>query len=333
MPNPEVHDLIVIGAGPAGLSAALTAASERLDTLLVDGNDRYGGQAGTSTLIENYAGFPDGITGKDLTERMVTQALKFNVEFQAPLQIEDLAITDEGILVQDDAESFLGKAVLVSCGVQYRRHNARNLSAYLDRGVRYGSPNIAAEYHGRKVFVVGGANSAGQAAMHLSTFDECEVHLLVRGDNIDDKMSAYLSDRIRDCEKVEVHTNTELIAVNGDAELKEVTVKTSGNEQTMDADRIFLLIGAQPRTKWLPQEVARDEHGFILSGGELPTPDRNQFEQHCGRQPFAHETSVSGLFVAGDVRSGTEKRVAFAVGDGAGTVAQVHRYLRLRNTV
>lgn len=332
MPSPECHDLIIIGGGPAGLSAAVNAASERLNTLLLDGSDQFGGQAGTSTLIENYPGFPEGVTGRDLTAKMVDQALKFNVELQAPLQVEGIEVTEDGMLVQDETENFLGRSVLVSCGVQYRRHNARNMAAYLGRGVSYGSPSLSAKYDNQELFVVGGANSAGQAAMHLSKHTSCAVHMLVRGKDIGSRMSAYLADRIEATPNIQVHTETEVTGVHGDAHLKKIIIKQGDSEAEMDADRLFLLIGAIPKTKWLPEQVARDDYGFVLAGGDLPPEVRDQFGDECGRQPYAHETSVPGLFVAGDVRSGTIKRVASAVGDGAVIVPEIHRYLDIKTS-
>jgi thioredoxin reductase (NADPH) len=327
MAQPEGPDLIIIGGGPAGLSAAINAASERMDTLLLDGDDQFGGQAGTSTLIENYPGFTEGVTGKELTSNMVGQALKFNVELQAPLQVEEIAVEDAGIRVHDEAEGYLGRAILVSCGVQYRRHNGTNVAGYLGRGVSYGSPRLSSEYHDQQLFVVGGANSAGQAVMYLSRHTDCSVHLLVRGKNIDDKMSAYLADRVKSTPNIKVHTETDLLGVDGDDGLKKVVLSDHGQETEMDADRLFLLIGAIPKTKWLPNEVARDQYGFVLVGGDLPEEVRDSFEEHCHRQPYSRETSVPGLFVAGDVRSGSIKRVASAVGEGSAVVPEIHRYL------
>src|SRR5580704_6685145 len=178
----ECHDLIIVGAGPAGLSAAINAESERIDSLVLETNNRLGGQAGTSTNIENYPGFPEGVSGEELTGRMIDQALKFSTEFLAPVRLDGVEETDNGILVHsDEGESFLGRSVLISCGVEYRRLRARNLAAYLGRGAMYGSPDISVPYKDKCIVVVGGANSAGQAALHLS--QGCEVHLAVRGTN------------------------------------------------------------------------------------------------------------------------------------------------------
>lgn len=326
----EGFHMVIVGAGPAGLSAAINAESERLDTVVLDGRDRLGGQAGTSSLIENLPGFPDGITGEDLTARMIAQALKFQTEFRAPVQVESITTAEEGIIVSDDTENFLGRTALVCCGVEYRRLNARNLAAYLGRGVHYGTPNIRAVYEDKKIFVVGGANSAGQTAMHLSKFTGCKVHMLVRGESIEDKMSGYLVDRVAANSNIQVHTQTEVVGVDGDGHLRKVIFETDGVEQEMPADELFVLIGATPKTNWLPDRVARDADGFIKAGSDIPADVRAEFVDLTGRQPFGHETSVPGLFVAGDVRCGTTKRVAGAVGDGAIVVPEVHRYLSIK---
>jgi thioredoxin reductase (NADPH) len=325
----ECHDLVIVGAGPAGLSAAINAESERIDSLVLESNNRLGGQAGTSTRIENYPGFPDGVSGEELTGRMIDQALKFSTEFLAPIRAERVEETDDGILVHsDEGESFLGRSVLISCGVEYRRLRARNLAAYLGRGAMYGSPDISVPYENKRVVVVGGANSAGQAALHLSK--ACEVHLAIRGRSIDDKMSAYLADRIASNDNIQVHTETEVTGVDGDGRLKKVTVKSGDKVREMDADELFVLIGAEPKTHWLPEKIARDKAGYVIAGSDLSADSREQFtEQSGGRQPFAHVTSMPGLFVAGDGRFGTIKRVASAVGDGAVVIPELHRYLSL----
>ncbi len=325
----ECHDLIVVGAGPAGLSAAINAESERIDSLVLESSHRLGGQAGTSTRIENYPGFPDGVSGDELMGRMISQALKFTTEFAAPVRAERLEKTEDGILVHaDEGERFLGRSLLIACGVEPRRLRARNLAAYLGRGAIYGSPDIEIPYEGKRIVVVGGANSAGQAALHLSK--ACDVHLVVRGTSIDDKMSAYLTDRIAANQNVQVHTQTELFGVDGDGRLRKATVKRGDELQEWDVDEIFVMIGAVPKTHWLPDVVDRDEAGFVIAGSDLSADSRARFaDQNGGRQPLAHETSMSGLFVAGDGRFGTIKRVASAVGDGSAVVPELHRYLSL----
>lgn len=324
--NEEKYDLLVVGAGPAGLSAAINAESESIDALVIDAADRLGGQAGTSSLIENYPGFPGGVSGKQLTGLMVDQALKFNTEFLAPLRAERIEPVDEGFLVHHDSETILGRAVLVSAGVEYRHLLVPNLAAYLGRGVSYGSPNINEAFSGKEVFVVGGANSAGQAAMHLSKFTDCNVNLLVRGRSIEEKMSSYLSDRIMNTDNINVHTETEVVAVDGDGHLNELTLQNGESRKQVSADELFVMIGAVPRTSWLPEGIERDKHGFVMAGGEVNEESRKMFIDAHKRPPLSHETTVPGLFVAGDVRSGTIKRVASAVGDGATVVPDIHKY-------
>ncbi|HEX4774551.1 MAG TPA: FAD-dependent oxidoreductase [Candidatus Saccharimonadales bacterium] len=326
----ECHDLIVVGAGPAGLSAAINAESERIDTLVLESNNRLGGQAGTSTRIENYPGFPEGVSGEELTARMIDQALKFETEFLAPVRADSLEPTEGGIVVcSDEGEKFMGRSVLITCGVEYRRLRARNLAAYLGRGASYGSPDISTPYRHKKIVVVGGANSAGQAALHLAK--ACEVHLAVRGSSLDDKMSAYLTDRIADNDNIQVHTGCEVVGVDGDGRLKQVTIKNGDTLTDMAVDEMFILIGSVPKTHWLPDAVARDRGGFVIAGGDLTHESRDQFSEKTeGRQPFAHETLIPGLFAAGDGRFGTIKRVASAVGDGAVVIPELHRYLSLQ---
>lgn len=330
MPRNESHDLVIVGAGPAGLSAAVGAESENIDTLVLDSKSRLGGQAGTSSLIENFPGFPDGVTGPELVARMTDQALRFDTEFIAPLRVEGIRTTEESLVLFGDSDEFIGRAALLSCGVDYRRLKARNLAAYLGRGVTYGSPHMGNTYKDRKICVVGGANSAGQAAMHLAQFTGCNVRMLIRGKSIEDKMSGYLVDRVVGKDNIEVLTESEVQAVNGNGRLEKVTIKTGEDESVLEIDELFVFIGAVPRTKWLPQDVVRDKLGFVVAGNDLPIEVRERFEGVCGRPPFSHETSKPGLFVAGDVKSGSIKRVASAVGDSMGVIPELHQYFALR---
>lgn len=328
MANPEVNDLVIVGSGPAGLSAAVSAASEGLRTLVIDGGNKLGGQAAESTKIENYAGFRDGVSGKDLTFAMVDQAIRFGADIQAPLQAEGIEVGESIMEIRDDGvESIAARAILMCCGVQYRRHPARNMAGFLRRGVSYGSPDQSAKYSGKKIFVVGGANSAGQAAMHLSQFEDCNIDLLVRGADMRAKMSAYLANRIEAASNITVHTETAITEAHGDGRLEAITVDRAGETERLEADRLFLLIGAIPKTKWVPEKVARDDHGFIQAGSDIPQEVRKQFVDEHGRPPYAHETCIPGLFVAGDVRSQSVKRVAGAAGDGAGVVSELHQYI------
>jgi thioredoxin reductase (NADPH) len=333
MSTPERHDLVVIGAGPAGLNAALTAQSERIKTMVVDGGVRVGGQAATSSKIENYAGFPDGISGHDLTALMVKQALKFNTTFMGPSRVTDVLPVEEGMLVcTDEGEKYLGQVALLTTGVEYKSLKARNMSAYTGLGVNYGPAPIAADYSDKKVIVIGGANSAGQAAVNFSAFQACEVDLIIRAASIEEKMSGYLIDQIAERENINVQTSTEVIGVDGNGTLNKATLYNNGTKEArdVDVDEIFVFIGSIPKTLWLPDAVLRDEKGFVMSGVDLPAEQREEFmKQTGGRPPFGHETSMPGLFVAGDVRSGIPKRVNIATGDGANAVVEIHSYRQL----
>jgi len=326
----EIYDLIIVGAGPAGIAAAIGAESERLNTLVLEGKLELGGQAGTSSLIENYAGFPGGIAGPELMGRMIDQALAFDTEFAGPARVDNIERTDSGLLVCSDSERYLGQTVILGCGVEYRSLNARNLSAYMGRGVTYGSPHMSDTFKGKKLAVVGGANSAGQAAVHLSKFADCDVKILIRGASVEDKMSGYLVDKIVDISNIDVHTQTEVVRVNGNGHLSTVTVDHEGAQEDFEIDELFVMIGAVPKTQWLPDDVKRDEKGFVLTGTDLPAETRIAFKSSCGRPPLAHETAMHGVFAAGDFRSGTVKRVGYAVGDGGGVVPELHQYLNHR---
>lgn len=320
-------DLIIIGAGPAGLSAAITAESERLDTLVLDAGERLGGQAGTSSFIENYPGFPHGISGAGLMSKFIDQALRFTTDFVGPTRAEGIERVDDGLEVRtDDGVSYLGETVLIASGVRYRTLRAHNLTAYLGRGATYGSPDLSVSYDDKKVLVIGGANSAGQAAHHLSTFNGCDVKMFVRGDSIEKGMSGYLVDKIYDQPNIDVHTGTSLQCIEGDGRVQKAHYIENGQDMTCDVDEIFVMIGAAPSTLWLP-EFAKDERGFIVAGTDHNIESTQEFmERTGGRKPLTHETSMPGVFTAGDIRSGTDKRVALAAGDGAGVVPDIHRY-------
>lgn len=330
MPNAESkpYDLIIVGSGPAGLSAAIYGASERLKTLVVDDRERIGGQAGTSSFIENYPGFK-GISGPDLMANITDQALGFDTDFMGPSRVTKLEKTDEGFLVSTDGdEEYQGKNVLLSTGVQVRHLKAKNLAAYRGRGVTYGSPDLNVQYKDKTVVVVGAGNSAGQAAFKLA--DACEVNILIRGDSIENDMSGYLIDKI-DTRKDKIHvmTNKELRGVDGNGHLSSVTIFDNNTQETMEmkADEVFVFIGSVPQTSWLKGTVERDQRGYIITGSDLLPEAREAFKELTkGRYPSGRETSLPGVFAAGDVRAGTDKRVVLAAGDGAGVVPEVHRY-------
>jgi thioredoxin reductase (NADPH) len=332
MPNPEKHDLIVIGAGPAGLTAALKGESEGIDTLVLDSGFQVGGQAAESSCIENYAGFPK-ISGPDLMARIVDHALKYNAEFKGPTRVTGITETDEGInVLTDEGNEYLADMALLCTGVEFKSLNARNMAAYVgSRGVHYGPAPSFADYSGKKVFVIGGANSAGQAAVKFAEFDACEVSLLVRGDDIEKNMSTYLINQISERDNIEILTQTEVLGVDGNGHLSTAEIKTVGEEpREVPVDEIFVFIGSIPKTLWLPSGVLRDKKGFIVAGSDLPENIRQEFiVKSEGRPPYGHETSMPGLFVACDVRCGTPKGVSVASGDGAGAVAELHNYRHL----
>ena len=325
----EIRDLIIIGGGPAGLSAAVNASSEKIATLLLDGNERLGGQAGTSSNIENYAGFPCGVTGQDLADRMVKQALRFGTEMQAPVMASRI-VRDEktGLLcVSDDAgDRFLTRSVVLASGVRYRRLPVPNVVAYLGNGVSYGSPSLQDQYTDEELFVVGGANSAGQAAVHLSECPNCTVHVIVRGESLDLKMSHYLIEKIEERKNIIVHTKSEIVRLQGEGKLERVVMRTPEGDEEMVANHLFAMIGAVPNTVWLDGTIARDR-GYILGGRDLPKEMRDSFESCCGRPPFDSETNMPGVFVTGDVRANAVRRVAAAVGAGSMVVPDIHRHL------
>lgn len=324
-------DLVIVGGGPAGLSAAVNAASEGLKTVIVDANLQFGGQAGTSTLIENYAGFARGVTGEELASAMIEQAHKFNATLHAPVRICGIERANwraEYLTVVDDTgEKIKAKSVLITTGVQYRRLDAQRLSNFLGRGVTYGSPTLSSQYEDKSIYVIGGANSAGQAALHLARCNNCTIHLVVRGKKLEDKMSYYLVERIRATENIYVHTESELIAVEGETSLTAAEVRTPEGVWRGGVDYIFVLIGAVPGAQWLGTTIKRDKHGFILAGKDIPQSVKDNYSKICERSVFGHETTVPGVFVAGDIRSGSVKRCASAVGEGAIAVSEIHQYL------
>lgn len=329
----QPFDLVVIGGGPAGLSAAVNGASEGLRTVVVDANQQFGGQAGTSTLIENYAGFAHGVTGEQLTTAMIEQAHKFRAHLLAPSRacgINRVRGCNLLSVIDDTGDTIETRAVLIATGVQYRRLHADGLTNFLGRGVTYGSPALSTDYNSKSIYVVGGANSAGQAALHLSKCDNCTVHLIVRNPDISHKMSQYLVDRINATNNIYVHTHSEITRVEGKEVLETVHVTDGTDEWVGAADHIFVLIGAVPGAQWIGSRVRRDQHGFILAGRDLPARVRDEFGSRLDRVPFSHETSLPGVFVAGDIRSGSVKRCASAVGEGAIAVSEIHQYL---NTV
>ncbi|MBM7773107.1 thioredoxin reductase (NADPH) [Actinokineospora baliensis] len=329
VPATDFYDLIVVGGGPAGLGAAVYGGSEGLRTVLVE-RMATGGQAGTSSRIENYLGFPDGVSGEQLTERARRQAAKFEVEVLTTRQVVGLQPRGAARVVRfDDGTELAAHTVILATGVSYRVLAAPGLDELAGRGVFYGAattegPSCA----GQDVYIVGGANSAGQAAMYFARHAK-RVVLVVRGDSLDRSMSRYLIDQIAEVPTIEVLTHTEVVGGTGTEHLESLTLRDNGTgaTSTVEASWLFAFIGAAPRTDWLEGTLTRDRNGFVVAGPDLVVDGTRPLGWDLDRDPYHLETSLPGVFVAGDVRAESVKRVASAVGEGAMAVTLVHRYL------
>jgi thioredoxin reductase (NADPH) len=328
-PSKDFYDLIIVGGGPAGLGAAVYGASEGLRTVLVE-QLATGGQAGQSSRIENYLGFPDGVSGAQLTERARWQAKRFGAEVLTTREVTGLEVRGSARRVTFADGTYLdAHTVLLATGVSYRRLHAPGLDELTGRGVYYGSAlTEATACVGQDVYVVGGANSAGQAALFLSRYAK-SVTLLVRGPSLESSMSYYLIKRIADNPAISVLTCTEVIGASGSDHLEKLTLRDTahGATKTVDAQWLYLFIGAQPLTTWLDDAVVRDAKGFVVAGPDLLVGGERPRGWNLDRPPYHLETSVPGVFVAGDARAESAKRVASAVGEGAMAVMLVHRYL------
>ncbi len=328
-PSKDFYDLIVIGGGPAGLGAAVYGASEGLRTVLVE-RTAMGGQAGQSSRIENYLGFPDGVSGAQLTDRARRQAAKFGAEILTTRDVVGLDINGSARSARfADGSAIDAHTVILATGVSYRQLTAPGVDELTGRGVYYGSAlTEAAACTGQNVFIVGGANSAGQAAVYLSRGAK-SVTILVRGPSPETSMSYYLVQQIAGIGSISVRTCTEVIAAHGSDHLESLTLRDSstGGTETVDAQVLFVFIGAAPLTGWLDGVVVRDARGFVVAGPDLSVEGQRPRGWELDRAPYHLETSVPGVFVAGDARAESAKRVASAVGEGAMAVMLVHRYL------
>jgi thioredoxin reductase (NADPH) len=321
-----LYDLCIVGAGPAGLAAAVYAASEGLRTVVVE-REAPGGQAGQSAAIENYLGFPRGVSGSDLAQRAIAQVGRFGAEMLVAREVAGLEVRGpvRAVLLAGGGE-IEARAVVVASGVSYRRLPAPGVDDLAGRGVYYGaSASDAAQVAGEDVYVVGAANSAGQAALNFSRHAK-RVVMLVRAPSLTASMSRYLVERIEATGNVEVRYDTQVMSASGRDHLECLTLRTDGAEpETVTTGWLFVFIGAAPRTGWLGDDIVRNEHDFVITGQELLRHPARQWA--LGRPPFGLESSVPGVFVAGDVRQDSMKRVASAVGEGAMAVHLVHRYL------
>ena len=322
----EFYDMVVVGAGPAGLAAAVYGASEGLHTLVIE-PDAPGGQAGSSSRIENYLGFPSGVTGADLGRRAHTQATRFGAEFLTQ-RATGLRIDGQYRFVQlGDGREVSSHVVMLAPGVQYRKLEIPGAERLAGRGIYYGAALVeAVACKDEEVFVVGGANSAGQAALHFAKF-ACKVTMVVRGDGLSATMSKYLIDEIEKTSNIVVEPHTQVVEAVGEERLEKLKMRGPQGEYTVPASSFFVFIGAAPGTGWLPDSILRDEKGFLLAGPDLRIDGKLPESWREAREPFLLESSVPGVFVAGDVRHGSVKRVASAVGEGSIAVQFVHQYL------
>ena len=331
-PAKDFYDLVVVGGGPAGLGAAVYGASEGLRTVLVE-QLATGGQAGQSSRIENYLGFPDGVSGAQLTDRARRQAVKFGAEVLTTRDVAALEANGPARGVRfADGGRIDGHSVILATGVSYRQLDAPGLSELTGRGVFYGSAlTEAANCSGQDVYIVGGANSAGQAAVYFARHAR-SVTMIVRGPSLRDSMSQYLIEQITAIPEITVRTCHEIVAARGGEHLEDLTIRDNdaGTTTTVPAQWLFVFIGAAPRTDWLDGVITRDDKGFVVAGPDLVVEGERPRGWSVDRDPYHLETSLPGVFVAGDVRSDSVKRVASAVGEGAMAVMLVHRYLEKR---
>jgi len=320
----EFYDIVVVGAGPAGLAAGVYGASEGLRTLIVE-PDAVGGQAGSSSRIENYLGFPQGLSGDELAKRAFLQANRLGAEF---LTQRVTCIRSENgyhVVKMGDGRELTSHVCLISTGVAYCKLNVPGADKFAGAGVYYGAAKTEAKSCAdEEIYLIGGANSAGQAAMHFSRY-AAKVHMLVRGSSLTRSMSKYLIDQIAATSNIIVETSTEVVSMSGDTRLECLTVKTPRGEEMRPANSVFIFIGAAPKTDWLPKEIALDEKGFILAGPDLKARAPGSWKLQ--REPYLLESSVPGIFVAGDVRFNSVKRFASAVGEGSIAVQFIHQYL------
>jgi thioredoxin reductase (NADPH) len=326
-PADQQYDLAIVGAGPCGLAAAVYAASEGLRTIVIE-REAIGGQAGASSLIRNFLGFPRGISGGELTQRAYQQAWLFGAQYVLARSAEALRIdADQRVLTLDDGREIRARAALIATGVKYRRLGVPRVDRFEGVGVLYtAGADVAIALTGKDAVVIGGGNSAGQAVVHLAKRAR-RVVLAVRGSGLAASMSAYLIDQIARRTNVDVRFDTEVVDARGTQGLEQVTLRhlVTGATESIATPALFVMIGATPHTDWLQGVIARDRNGFILTGDDVPPHAREPF---AARSPMLHETCVPGVFAAGDVRFGSTKRLASAVGEAAVAIRIIHEYLQ-----
>jgi thioredoxin reductase (NADPH) len=324
-PSRSRYDVVIVGGGPAGLTAAVNSASEGLTTTLIE-SFAPGGQAGTSTRIENYTGFPYGVSGDELASRALQQAKRLGAEIVVTRRVEGIDPVDMTVTL-DGGDVLRTRSIILATGVEWRRLNVDSVDRFVGSGVYYGAARSDASLaQGNDVYLIGAGNSAGQAAIFFSNYAR-SVTLLVRGESLAESMSTYLIEQIATKANIRVELRSEVVAMHGDEQLESIEVidRRTATTTRRDAQVLFVLIGAEAATDWLPQEISRDKHGFVLTG-----PDAMKTVQwKADREPFALETTAPGIFAVGDIRSGSVKRVASSVGEGGVAIALVHRYLQL----
>jgi thioredoxin reductase (NADPH) len=325
----EIYDVVIIGAGPAGLAAAVYGSSEGLKTLLIE-RRAPGGQAGTSSRIENYLGFPAGLSGADLTRRAITQATRLGAEFLSPHEVSEIRLKDGyKTIVLDDGPEIVSRSVVITTGVDYRKLEIKGVENFTGAGIYYGAATTeAAACKGKEVFVIGGGNSAGQAAMYLSKFAK-KVYIIIRRDDLTTTMSAYLINQIELSPNIEVLANAEICEVSGNECLEHLVLMNIKTQEkaTYNASALYIFIGAKPYTDWIQLDIIKNNKEFIETGRDLTTYDSFPKVWKLKRDPFLLETSCPGIFAAGDVRAGAMNRVASAVGEGSMAISFVHKYL------
>jgi len=323
----KVFDVLIIGAGPAGLAASVYAASEGLDVVTIDSSSP-GGQAGKSSKIENYLGFPTGISGGELANRAYIQAQKFGCNISIPHRATHLEHDHDYFTVKATNEKTIkSKTIIVATGANYSRLPIENISDYEGSGVYYSATGMDIKNCiDQEVVIVGGGNSAGQAAMFLSKYAS-KVHVMIRGNDLGSKMSNYLVQRLEASEKIDIHRSTVIKELKGEHHLESIIISKEGKEQELNISNVFSFIGAQPQTKWMNNFIVTDSKGFICTGTALTEKDLSQYETYSKREPQSLESSVPGIFAVGDVRHNSVKRVASAVGEGSVVISMIHQYL------